>query len=148
MRCPYCGSSDTFVLETRQAGNGVRRRRQCRDCGKRFTTYEQVMQQVYVVKSDGRREPFSREKLLQGIRIACAKRPISSAAIEGIVDQVQEYVFSRGRAEMPSKTIGNMVLTHLKDVDSVAYIRFATVYLELPDLEAVQAEIDRIRQLA
>ncbi len=147
MRCPYCGNPATFVLETRQAGNGVRRRRECKQCHKRFTTYEQIIQQVYVVKSDNRREPFSRDKLLHGIRTACAKRPISSAAIEGIVDQVQEFVLRRGRAEISSKIIGNMVLEQLKPIDAVAYIRFASVYLDLPDLAAVQAEIDRIRNL-
>ena len=144
MQCPYCGHRDSRVVDTREVGRKIRRRRECRACGRRFTTYEQVAHVVSVVKSDGRREPFSREKVLRGLRIACAKRPISSEAIEGIVDQVDEFVFSQGKAEIPSKVIGNMVLERLKEVDPVAYIRFATVYLQLPDLDAVRQEIDRL----
>jgi len=142
--CPYCGYNDSRVLDTRDTGRTIRRRRECRRCGKRFTTYEQVALSVSVVKRDGRREPFDREKILQGLRIASAKRPISADALERIVDQVEEYVFSQGKAEIPSKVIGNLVLEHLRQVDPVAYIRFATVYLQLPDLDAVRQEIDRL----
>lgn len=144
MICPYCGHRESRVVDTRDLGNMIRRRRECRRCGKRFTTHEQVAHAVLVVKSDGRREPFSRDKVLRGLRIACAKRPIPAEAIEGIVDQVEEFVYSQGRREIPSKVIGNLVLERLKDVDPVAYIRFATVYLQLPDLDAVRAEIDRL----
>ncbi len=144
MICPYCGYNDSRVLDTRDTGRTIRRRRECRRCGKRFTTYEQVALSVSVVKRDGRREPFDREKILQGLRIASAKRPISADALERIVDQVEEYVFSQGKAEIPSKVIGNLVLEHLRQVDPVAYIRFATVYLQLPDLDAVRQEIDRL----
>lgn len=144
MFCPYCGHPESYVVDTRDIGRMIRRRRQCRKCGKRFTTHEQVAHSVLVVKSDGRREPFSREKVLRGLRIACAKRPIPAEAIEGIVDQVEEFVYSQGKREIPSKVIGNQVLERLKQVDPVAYIRFATVYLQLPDLDAVRAEIDRL----
>ncbi len=144
MICPYCGHRESRVVDTRDLGKMIRRRRECRQCGKRFTTHEQVAHAVLVVKSDGRREPFSRDKVLRGLRIACAKRPIPAEAIEGIVDQVEEFVYSQGRREIPSKVIGNLVLERLKDVDPVAYIRFATVYLQLPDLDAVRAEIDRL----
>ncbi len=142
--CPYCGHDNSRVIDTRDLGRMIRRRRECRQCGKRFTTYEQIAHVVSVVKSDGRREPFDREKILRGLRIACAKRPISSEAIEGIVEQVEEYVFSRGKAEIPSKLIGNLVLERLREVDPVAYIRFATVYLQLPDLDSVRKEINRL----
>ncbi len=144
MFCPYCGHTESYVVDTRDTGRVIRRRRECRKCGKRFTTHEQVVHSVLVVKSDGRREPFSRDKVLRGLRIACAKRPIPAEAIEGIADQVEEFVYSQGKREIPSKVIGNLVLERLKQVDPVAYIRFATVYLQLPDLDAVRAEIDRL----
>jgi transcriptional repressor NrdR len=132
------------VLDTRDSGDGIRRRRLCLNCQKRFTTYEQVSVAVHVIKSDGRREPFDRTKLLNGIRMACAKRPIAMDELEGIVEQIEEYVYNSGQAEIPSKTIGNMVLDRLQEIDPVAYIRFATVYLELPDLNAVRDVIDKL----
>lgn len=144
MKCPYCGSDKSRVIDTRESGEGIRRRRVCTSCQQRFTTYEQVSTAIQVIKADGRREPFDRNKLLNGIRVACAKRPIAMADLEGIVDQIEEYVHSLGKTEVPSKLIGNMVLERLKAIDPVAYIRFATVYLELPDLEAVQREINRL----
>jgi len=144
MKCPYCGELDSRVVDTRAAGDGIRRRRECKTCGKRFTTYEQVAVTLQVVKSDGRREPYDRQKLLDGIRIACAKRPIAMADIEGLVDQVEDYVFGLGKAEVSSEVIGSKVLELLKELDEVGYIRFATVYLELANLEAVRNEIDRL----
>ncbi|HHB90441.1 MAG TPA: transcriptional repressor NrdR [Anaerolineae bacterium] len=144
MKCPYCGHTRSRVLDTRDSGDGIRRRRLCLNCQKRFTTYEQVSVAVHVIKSDGRREAFDRTKLLNGIRMACAKRPIAMSELEGIVEQIEEYVYSSGQAEIPSKVIGNMVLDRLQEIDPVAYIRFATVYLELPDLDAVQAVIENL----
>lgn len=144
MKCPHCGQDQSRVLDTRDSGDGIRRRRVCASCGKRFTTYEQVSTAIHVIKADGRREPFDRTKLLNGIRVACAKRPIAMADLEGIADQIEEYVHGTGKAEIASEVIGNMVLERLKAIDPVAYIRFATVYLELPDLEAVQAEMKRL----
>jgi transcriptional repressor NrdR len=144
MKCPFCGYDKSRVIDTRESGEGIRRRRVCTRCNERFTTYEQISTAVQVIKADGRREPFDRAKLLNGIRVACAKRPIAMADLEGIVDQIEEYIHSLGKPEVPSKLIGNMVLERLKAVDPVAYIRFATVYLELPDLEAVQREINRL----
>ncbi len=144
MKCPYCGHPRSRVLDTRDSGDGIRRRRLCLNCQKRFTTYEQVSVAVHVIKSDGRREAFDRTKLLNGIRMACAKRPIAMSELEGIVEQIEEYVYNAGQAEIPSKVIGNMVLDRLQEVDPVAYIRFATVYLELPDLDAVQAVIENL----
>lgn len=144
MKCPHCASTHSRVIDTRDSGDGIRRRRLCTACDQRFTTHEQINTAVHIVKSDGRREPFDRIKLLNGIRVACAKRPISSAELDGIVNQIDEHVHSIGRAEIQSKTVGNMVLDRLKAVDPVAYIRFATVYMELPDLEAVRTELDRL----
>ncbi len=144
MKCPFCGHTRSRVLDTRDSGDGIRRRRLCLNCNKRFTTYEQVSVAVHVIKSDGRREPFDRTKLLNGIRMACAKRPIAMDELERIVGQIEEYVYNASQAEIPSKVIGNMVLDRLQEVDPVAYIRFATVYLELPDLDAVQAVIENL----
>ncbi len=144
MKCPHCGHDETRVIDTRDSGDGIRRRRVCKQCQRRFTTYEQVHASVHIIKSDNRREAFDRLKLLNGIRIACAKRPIASQHLEAIADQIEEYVHNSGRAEIPSQEIGNLVLDKLKIIDPVAYIRFATVYMDLPDLEAVRNEIDRL----
>jgi transcriptional repressor NrdR len=111
---------------------------------KRFTTYEQISEALLIVKRDGRREPFDRYKLLQGIRIACAKRPIAMTDIERIVNQIEEYLFGLGRAEVPSGVIGQMVLEKLKELDPLAYIRFAIVYMEIGDVEALRRELDRL----
>ena len=146
MKCPYCGESDTKVIDTmHESGGGIRRRRECNACGKRFSTIERtIVTGPLVVKSDGRREPFDREKLLSGIRVACAKRPISSDSLEGLVSSIEMRIQNLGKAEVPSKVIGDMVIAGLKELDQVAYIRFAMVYLGLKDVEAVRREIDKI----
>ncbi len=144
MQCPHCGEADTRVVDTRTASGGIRRRRECQVCGQRFTTYEHIAPELSLIKRDGRRESWDRQKVLNGIRIACAKRPIAMADIERLVDQIEEYVMSLGRAEVSSKVVGEKVLEGLKALDPVAYIRFASVYLDLPDLQAVRAEIDRL----
>lgn len=146
MRCPYCGSGQSRVIDTRDAGQGTRRRRECQGCGRRFTTYERVTDALMVIKRDGRREPWDAGKVLTGIRIASAKRPIPMEEMENLVSRVEEKVFSLGKAEVSSAYVGQLVLEELKALDEVAYIRFATVYLELGDLEAVRAEIDRLLQ--
>lgn len=146
MRCPYCGSGQSRVIDTRDAGQGTRRRRECQGCGQRFTTYERVTDALMVIKRDGRREPWDAGKVLTGIRIASAKRPIPVEEMENLVSRVEEQVFSLGKAEVSSAYVGQLVLEELKALDEVAYIRFATVYLELGDLEAVRAEIDRLLQ--
>jgi transcriptional repressor NrdR len=145
MQCPYCGHSDSRVVDTRGAGDGIRRRRECLACHKRFTTYEQISEALLIVKRDGRREPFDRHKLLQGIRIACAKRSIAQADIERVVNQIEEHLFGLGKAEVRSEVIGEMVLEKLKELDPLAYIRFAMVYMEMEDVEALQRELDRLR---
>jgi transcriptional repressor NrdR len=144
MLCPYCGHADSRVVDTRATAESIRRRRECQTCRKRFTTYEQISEALLIVKRDGRREPFDRNKLLQGVRIACAKRPIAMADIERVVGQIEEYLFSLGRAEVKSDVIGQMVLEKLKELDPLAYIRFAIVYMELADVEALQRELVRL----
>ena len=146
MRCPFCQHSDSDVIDTRKLNSGetIRRRRKCAACGKRFTTYEHVAANLLVIKSDGRREPFDRQKLLSGIQVAAAKRPISRETIDAIVTQIQDALHNTGRVEIPSSTIGQLVLDHLAQVDQVAYIRFASVYLDMHDLTEVRSEIDRL----
>lgn len=147
MKCPHCGESESRVLDTAHEAQvgGIRRRRECLKCGKRFSTVERVVLTVpLVVKGDGRREPFDRQKLLTGIRVACAKRPIPSESLEGLVDNIEARIQATGRAEVPSKMIGDLVIAGLKELDQVAYIRYATVYLGLADVEAIRREIDRI----
>ena len=135
MKCPFCGESDTKVIDTlHESSGGIRRRRECNQCGKRFSTIERAILS----------EPFDREKLLGGIRVACAKRPISSDALESLVNSIEARIQQSGKAEVPSKMIGDMVITGLKELDQVAYIRFAMVYLGLKDVEAVRREIDKI----
>ena len=144
MECPHCGHTQHKVIDTRDAGDSIRRRRQCEQCTQRFTTYENIAADLLVIKSDGRREPFDRQKLLRGIILATVKRPISSAAIEQMVDQIMEALHGVGRAEVASKLIGSMVLDHLAHLDQVAYIRFASVYLDMSDLTELRTEIDRL----
>lgn len=145
MKCPYCSGSDTRVIDTRKSGNAIRRRRECQDCGRRFTTYERaVLEAPLVVKRDGRREEFGRGKILAGVHKACAKRPIAMEDIERLVDQVEGQVRQLGKAEVESRVIGEMVLEKLRDLDGVAYIRFASVYLPLEDLESIREELDSL----
>ncbi len=144
MRCPHCGHTSHRVIDTRVTGDNIRRRRRCANCDQRFTTYEHIAANLLVVKSDGRREPFDRQKLISGIQIAAVKRPISSEAIDNMAVQIEESMLSLGRAEVPSKEIGNLVLDQLAQLDQVAYIRFASVYLGLADLNDVRIEIDRL----
>jgi transcriptional repressor NrdR len=144
MICPYCGHPDSRVVDTRATGESIRRRRECQACRKRFTTYEQITETLLIVKRDGRREPFDRHKLLQGIRIACAKRPIAMADIERIVSQIEEHLLGQGRAEVRSEAVGQMVLEKLKELDPLAYIRFAIVYMNIEDVEALRRELDRL----
>ena len=146
MKCPFCGSTGSRVVDTRDAPQGIRRRRRCVDCGQRFTTYERIINSLMVVKADGRREAWDANKILAGVRIASAKRPIPVEELDRLVARVEEKIFSMGKAEVTSKNLGGIVLEELKALDQVAYIRFATVYLELDDLEAVRGEIDQILQ--
>ncbi len=143
MKCPYCGGSDSRVIDTREIGDAIRRRRECQHCHQRFTTYEQIAQvNLLVVKRDGRREPFDRQKLFEGIRRACTKRPISTETIEQMVSNIETNLYNLGKAEVPSRRIGEMVIERLREVDEVAYVRFASVYRSFSDLEALKREVD------
>lgn len=144
MRCPHCGSDNHRVIDTRDRKETIRRRRQCLNCHKRFTTYEHVAPGLLVSKRDGHREPFDRQKLLTGIRVAAVKRPISSERIENIANFVEKRLQQLRQAEITSEKIGNLVLDQLADVDQVAYIRFASVYLDFNDLNEVRSEVDRL----
>jgi transcriptional repressor NrdR len=132
------------VVDTRTAGDSIRRRRECQGCRKRFTTYEQISEALLVVKRDGRREPFDRLKLREGIRLACTKRPIAMEEIDRIVLQIEEQLFAQGKAEVASEAIGQMILERLKGLDPLAYIRFAIVYMAMDDVEALRRELDRL----
>ncbi len=146
MRCPYCQNEESKVLDTTHDNRGgVRRRRECEKCGQRFSTYERaILATPLIIKQDGNREEFDREKLLRGIRIACAKRPVSAADIERLVGEIEVALQRMGRAEVSSRTVGDMVIAGLKELDHIAYIRYAIVYLKLNDLHAIRQEIDRL----
>lgn len=144
MKCPHCGEPDSRVIDTRSTGDGIRRRRECVACGKRFTTYEQVAASLLIIKNNGRREPYDRQKLMHGILVACAKRPIPQVAIEAMVDDIEEELARMGRAEIKSSVVGSLVLEHLRKLDPMAYIRFAMVYLDMKNLEVLQEHISRM----
>jgi len=144
MKCPYCGKKSK-VVDTRSAGEGIRRRRECKTCGQRFTTYERVApMQLMVVKADGRREDFDRDKLVDGLRKACAKRPVSTETIEELVSGIEGKLYSRGEREVKSQVIGAMVMEQLRGLDDVAYVRFASVYRRFADVERLAEEIERL----
>ena len=137
MKCPFCGAADTSVLESRTVSDGssIRRRRECGKCGKRFTTLEDVKRSfLWVIKKDGRREVFDKEKVKRGILRAIEKRPVSLDLVDDITDQVEMEMLRSDKQEIPSRDIGNAVLKRLKKVDKVAWLRFASVYLEFTDL--------------
>jgi transcriptional repressor NrdR len=145
MKCPFCGSRDSHVIDTRSSGERIRRRRECISCEKRFTTYERVvLSNPMVVKRDGRREEFDPDKLAHGVRKACAKRPISMEDLERLVDQVESQVQRMGKAEISSQVVGDLVMERLRGLDELAYILFASVYLPLTDLESMKEEVDRL----
>ena len=146
MRCPYCQHNNSKVLDTtHDSQGGIRRRRECLDCGQRFSTYERaILATPLLIKQDGAREEFDREKLARGVRIACAKRPVSAADIERLIGQIETQLQKMGKAEVPSRTVGDLVISALKELDQIAYIRYAIVYLGLDDLHSLRNEIDRL----
>lgn len=147
MKCPFCSEPDTRVVDSRltDEGSAVRRRRECPRCGRRFTTYERVEEgPLLVVKKDGRREPFSRQKVLAGVMKACEKRPIPVAAMEELVDRVERAVRAQGEPEVSSRFIGELVMDELRRLDAVAYVRFASVYREFQDVTGFVAEIEQL----
>ena len=147
MKCPFCASTESRVIDTRSAEGGIRRRRECQDCGRRFTTYERVAPlRLMVIKQDGRREPFARDKILGGIQIACAKRPIDTESIEELVSGIESELYHRGSREVTSREIGEMVMQNLRRLDEVAYIRFATIYRRFADVEDLADEIESLQE--
>jgi transcriptional repressor NrdR len=145
MKCPYCGYKDTKVTDSRGVTQGIRRRRQCLKCGSRFTTYERVQDlNLVIVKKDGRREEFSRPKLLTGVRKACEKRPLPIGTIEKLVDDIEAELRRLGQAEVPSSVVGEMVMERLRKLDDIAYIRFASVYRSFADIGSLKQEVDTL----
>ncbi len=149
MRCPHCGNFDDKVIESRTLANGesIRRRRECNGCGYRFTSYERIEdKQFMVIKRDGRREPFDREKIERGVQRALEKRPVSQMSIENIVNEIEDAAVMKGKAnhEVASSSIGELVLEKLGAIDKVAYIRFASVYRHFEDMEEFVREIQKL----
>lgn len=146
MRCPYCQHTESRVLDTTHDNRGgVRRRRECDQCHQRFSTYERpILATPLIIKRDGTREEFDREKLMRGIRISCTKRPVSAAEIDHLVGEIEGALQRIGKAEVPSRVVGDMVIAGLKNLDQIAYIRYASVYLHLNDLISIRNEIDRL----
>jgi transcriptional repressor NrdR len=147
MMCPYCSYADSRVLDSRPTleGNSIRRRRECSGCGKRFTTYEKVDElPLVVVKKDGRREAFNREKLLSGLVKACQKRPVSTVQLETIVGLIERELRNTVEMEVTSQYIGELVMNHLRGLDEVAYVRFASVYREFRDAESFMEELKNL----
>uniref|UniRef100_A0A7V6CE69 Transcriptional repressor NrdR n=1 Tax=Thermodesulfobacterium geofontis TaxID=1295609 RepID=A0A7V6CE69_9BACT len=147
MRCPRCKEIETKVIDSRviEDGFSIRRRRECSKCGYRFTTYEKLELDIMIVKKDGRREPYNREKLILGIRKACHKRPISEDTIKKFVNELELDLIQRGEKEVSSQYIGERVISTLKEWDKVAYIRFASVYKEFQDVDEFITQIKELK---
>lgn len=147
MHCPFCGSEDSNVLDTRDTGDGIQRRRRCRNCQQRYNTVERIDigHVPMVIKRDGRREPFNREKLIRNVQKACDKRPLPVGEIERLADDIEQDLIQQGKREIPSKLIGDMTMDRLLKLDRIAYVRFASVYLKLADLDDLLQVVDRIR---
>ena len=147
MKCPFCENQDTEVVETRDSEEiaATRRRRECVKCKKRFTSYERVETiPLLITKKDGRREPFSRDKLREGVVKACQKRSVSLDLIESLVDEIEKELLGKATSEIPAKTVGNMVLRKLKKIDKVAYLRYASVYLDFDSLKDFEEMIEKL----
>jgi len=147
MKCPFCGHLEDKVIDSRSAGTGevIRRRRECESCARRFTTYERVEDVLpTVVKKDGRREPFDRQKLLRGLRTACSKRPVSIERVEAIADSIEREVQEHEKREVTASELGERVMGHLRELDEVAYVRFASVYRSFRDVDEFLVELGKI----
>ncbi len=146
MNCPFCAQAETKVTDSRPEQDGIRRRRECLACGRRFTTLERVeLGGVVLIKKDGRREAFDRVKVIAGMRKACDKRPIRSGAVEALADEVEQAVFAMNRAEVPSSVVGELVMERLKALDHIAYIRFASVYRAFADVDELEQELEALK---
>ncbi|HEV2615020.1 MAG TPA: transcriptional regulator NrdR [Candidatus Acidoferrales bacterium] len=147
MRCPFCSHLDDKVVDSREgrAGDLIRRRRECLKCGKRFTTYERIDEIPYmVIKKDGRREKFDRHKILQGLLRACEKRPVPTAKLEALVDDAERFVNEANDRERTTSEIGEQLMSRLKKLDKVAYVRFASVYLDFKDVKEFMSELKNL----
>ena len=147
MKCPFCGHQEDKVMDSRpsKGGSAIRRRRECLKCEKRFTTYEQIEEILpMVVKRDGRREPFDRLKIVAGVRKAVEKRPVSAEKIEALVDDIENVLIERSAKEINSTEIGEMLMNRLKELDDVAYVRFASVYRQFKDINAFMDEVKKL----
>ncbi|MCD6401263.1 MAG: transcriptional repressor NrdR [Anaerolineales bacterium] len=146
MRCPHCKSENTKVIDTtHDSKGGIRRRRECEDCKQRFSTYERaILSTPMIIKKDKMREEFNREKLISGIRIACAKRPVPAAEIERLAGKIESELQKMNKLEIPSRIIGDLVIKGLLDLDKIAYIRYAIVYLPLNNMNDIIDEINRL----
>lgn len=147
MQCPFCAHEENKVIDTRESTDSIRRRRQCLNCSKRYTTYERIAQTgLMVIKQDSRREAFDRQKLMGGIVKACAKRPVPMQAIEAVVDEIEMELHALGKSEIDSQKIGQLLMERLRKLDDVAYVRFASVYRRFADLDSLSVEIQRLKE--
>lgn len=145
MKCPHCGHYDSKVTDSRSVSESVRRRRQCLDCGFRFTTYERIQTaNLVIIKKDMRREEFNREKLAAGIRKACEKRPLPTGTVERLVDDIETELHRLGKFEIASSVVGEIVMDRLRELDHIAYIRFASVYRDFADITSLLREVDTL----
>ena len=145
MNCLFCGNADSKVIDSRESGGGVRRRRECNACDLRFTTYEQVQSRsLIIIKRDGTREEFDREKLWASLTKACAKRPLPTGLLEKALAEIESQLADIGKTEVSSKTLGEFTMSRLKDVDRVAYIRFASVYRQFKDIDSFKKELQKL----
>jgi transcriptional repressor NrdR len=148
MRCPFCGNLEDRVVDSRESREGdvIRRRRACAACDRRFTSYEKIELPTFqVVKRDERREAYDREKLMRGLQIACRKRPVPQGELERLADSIESEMADRGEREISSQALGTMVMDRLRDLDPVAYVRFASVYRRFEDVDAFVKELHRLR---
>jgi len=147
MKCPFCGGNNDRVVDSRESREGevIRRRRECNLCSRRFTSYETIDHIDYmVIKRDGRREPYDRQKVLKGLILACKKRPVSMAELEDVVNSIEMMLHDAPGREIESEVIGNFIIEKLRSIDDVAYVRFASVYRDFGDITELKSEVDRI----
>ena len=149
MRCPFCGANEDKVLDSREAPDGstIKRRRECKHCTRRFTTFEQIEEMaLFVVKSDDRREPFNREKVLRGLQLACTGRPVSQQTLEEIAEDIERMLYNRLEREVPSREVGDLIMEKLRALDQVAYVRFASVYKQFEDATQFREIVNMLRR--
>jgi transcriptional repressor NrdR len=148
MRCPFCAALEDRVVDSRESREGdvIRRRRECVRCGRRFTSYEKIESRSFqVVKRDQRREPYDREKLMRGLQVACRKRPVPQAELDRVADSIEAAIYDSSEREISSQQLGRMVMDRLRDLDPVAYVRFASVYRRFEDVDAFVKELHRLK---